>query len=121
MSTSIGSFNVSIEDCDLFQSPFLTTITNIESDLEGIFVSYHIQAIISEVSAAEANMPSGIKPKDISKLCIISETLSEGAANRNMKLMENKSDDALSRKFKIRDRMIQYRRIQRTLFSDTMF
>ena len=99
----------------------MTTITNIEYNIELILGLDYVQAILSAVSAAEANMPSGIKPKDISKLCIISETLSEGAANRNMKLMENKSDDALSRKFKIRDRMIQYRRIQRTLFSDTMF
>ena len=68
MSTSMGSCNVSNEDCDLFQSPYVTTITNLESNIEGVLGLYHVQAIISAVSYVEANMPSGIKPTYLSKL-----------------------------------------------------
>ena len=34
--TSVVSYNVSSDACDLFQYPSVTTITNLESDLEGI-------------------------------------------------------------------------------------
>ena len=34
MSASIRSCNVSSEDCDLFQSPYVTTLTNFEYNLE---------------------------------------------------------------------------------------
>ena len=50
MSASIGSCNVSSEECDLFKSPSVTTITNLEYNLEGILGPYHVQEILSEVS-----------------------------------------------------------------------
>ena len=71
-SASIGSCNASSEDCELFQYPSVTTITNLEYNREGIFGPYHVQAIISSVSDVEVNRPSGIKQTYTSKLCIIS-------------------------------------------------
>ena len=60
MRSSIGHFNVSIEDCDPFHSLSVTNITNIESNIEGILGPDHVQGILSAVYAAEANIPSGI-------------------------------------------------------------
>ena len=92
MIASIGSCNVSSEDFDLFQYPSMTTITNIEYSLEQILGPGHVKATISAVSATEANIPSGIKPTDLSKLWIILENLAECAIERKMKLMMNKYD-----------------------------
>ena len=43
MSASIGSCNVPSEECDIFQSPSVTTITNLEYNIEGILGLGHIQ------------------------------------------------------------------------------
>ena len=94
MSASIGICNVSSEYCDLFQSPSVKTTTNIESNIEGVLGPYHVQAILSAVASAEANRPSGIKPTDLSKLCITLETLAECAVKRNTQLMSNKYDNS---------------------------
>ena len=56
MSNSIGSCNVSSEDCGLFQFPYVTTITNLEANFEGILGPDHVQAVLSEVSVLEVNM-----------------------------------------------------------------
>ena len=90
MITSIVSCNVSSEECDLFQSLSLATITNIESNIESILGPDHIQAILSAFSSAESNRPSGIKPTDISKLWIIQKNKTEGEVDRDTQLMENK-------------------------------
>ena len=90
MSASIGSFNIPSEDHDLFPSPSMTTITNIESNTEGIIGPDHVKEILSAVYAVEATSPSGIKPTDLSKLCITSETLVEGSVERNTQLIRNK-------------------------------
>ena len=71
MSTSIGSCNVSSEECDIFQSPSVKNITNIESNIECALVPDQVQAILSAVSAMEENMPSVTKTTDLSKLWII--------------------------------------------------
>ena len=75
MRASIGICNVLNEDCDIYQSTYVTTITNLESNIEGILGPDHVQEILSAVSTTEANRPSGIKPTYISKLWIIPETL----------------------------------------------
>ena len=106
MSASIGNCNVSREHCRLFQSPSLTAITNIEYKIEGILGLYHVQAILSEVSAVEARSPSVIKTTGISKLWITLETIAECALNRNTQLMRNKSENVLSRHFTINYRIL---------------
>ena len=93
MSASIGSCNVSSEYCDLFQSPSVKNITNIEYNIEGIISPDHVQEIISAVFSTEDKRPSGIKPTNIYKLWIILENLAEDVAERNKKLTRNKSDN----------------------------
>ena len=99
----------------------MTTIPTLESNLEIILVPSHFQAIIPEVYFTEANRPNGIKPTDLSELCIISETLAEGIVKSNTQLMRNKYDNILSINFTTNDRMLGYRIIQSNLFYDTMF
>ena len=99
MRSSIGRCNVSNEDCDLFQYPYFTATTNLESNLEGILGPYHFQAILSAVSATEANSPSGIKPTYLFRLWIISETLAEGAVESNTQWTRNKYGNVFYRHF----------------------
>ena len=96
MSSSIGSCNVSLS---------VTTITNIESNTEGILGPDYVQAILLAVSAAEASRPSGMKSTYLSKLWIILETLEEGAVESNMQSMRNKYENVLSRHFTTNDWM----------------
>ena len=99
----------------------LAVATDIEYNLEGTLGPDHVQAIISSVSDAEDNRPSETKPTHISKLRIIQETLAEGVPRSNTKFMRNKSDNVLSIHFTKNHKMLRYRRIQSTLFSNTMF
>ena len=46
----------------------MATVTNIEYNIEGILGPDHVHAMLSAVSATEANRPNGIKPTYISKL-----------------------------------------------------
>ena len=43
MSASIGRCNVSNEECGLFKSPYVTNITNIDSNLEVILGPDHVK------------------------------------------------------------------------------
>ena len=47
--------------------------------------------------------------------------LAEGAIDQNTQLCRNNADNALSRQFTTNDRMLRYKRIQSTFYSDTMF
>ena len=67
---SMGSCNVSSEDCDLFQCPYVITITNLEYNIDGILGLDHVQVILASVSTTKYNRPIGIKPIYISKLWI---------------------------------------------------
>ena len=49
MSASVGSCNVSSEDYNPFQYPSVTTITNLESNDEGILGPEPVKKILSEV------------------------------------------------------------------------
>ena len=93
MSASVGSCNVSSEDYNLFQYPSVTTITNLESNDEGILGPEPVKKILSEVSDAEANMPSVIEPTDISKLWIVLETIEEREVKIIKKSMRDKPDN----------------------------
>ena len=80
-----------------------------------------MQTIISVVTSARFDNPIGIKPTDISKLWIISETLAEGLVKRETHLTRNKSNNFFPRNFMTNHRIPLYRIIQNTFFSDTVF
>ena len=121
MSASIGSCNVSSADCDIFQYPPVTTITNIESNLDGIFGPEHLQEILSELSSVEANRKSVIKPTYIFKVYIILGKISEGVVKSKTQLKSNQYVNVLSRYFTKNYGMLRYGKIQSTFFSNTMF
>ena len=122
----------SIGSCDLSMnhSPFLfniinelitTTWDNFEDSLKGVLNPSQIEFVRAHISAAEASKPKGVSPTMISKLWCISDKPAEGAIDQNIKLCLNNSDNALSKKFTTNDRMLRYKRIQSTFYSDTMF
>ena len=57
----------------------------------------------------------------LSKLWCINEDLAKGAIDQNTQLCRHGSDNIMSLQFSTNDRIMRYRRIPSTFFTDTMF
>ena len=117
---SIGSCNLTEEKCELFETPSLSTISDVRSSLEHLMETSDLDKVINQISSATATKSSNVKPTDLSKLWIISEKLAKGVVERNTHLRRHNADNIMSRQFSTNDRMLRYRRIQSTFFTDTM-
>ena len=122
VQASVGSTNVSDDDpCSLFDGPYVTTMSNLEETLSDIISPDKINEIMSTISAAAADKPQGVKPSVLSKLWCITEKLAESAIEQNTQFSRISADNTLSRQLSSNDRMLRYRRIESTFFTDTMF
>ena len=121
VQASVGSTNVSDNPCSLFDGPHVTTMSNLEESLSDIISPSQINEVMSRISAASADKPQGVKPSVLSKLWCITEKLAEGAVDQNTQFSRLSSDNTLSRQLSSNDRMLRYRRIESTFFTDTMF
>ena len=124
-SPSIGgcdlSMNHSLFLFDSINEPITTTWGHLRNHLKECLTLRKLNFVRAHISAAEASKPKGVSPSMIFKLWCISDKLAEGAIDQNTQLCQNNSDNALSRKFTTNDRMLRYKRIQSTFYSDTMF
>ena len=94
---------------------------NFEDSLKGVLDPSQIEFVRAQISAAEASKPKGVSPTMISKLWCISDKLAEGVIDQNTQLCRNNADNALYRQFTTNNRMLRYKRIQSTFYSDTIF
>ena len=106
---------------DSKNEPITTTWDNFEDSLKGVLDPLQIEFVWAQISAAEASKPKGVSPTILSKLWCISDKLAEGVIDQNTQLCRNNADNALSQKFTTNNRMLMYKRIQSTFYSDTMF
>jgi hypothetical protein len=116
ISGSLGSTTMSTTASDdLFEldNPFLSTLDEMEMDFS--------KDIKGTVSAAHAEKPKGISSETLSKLWNIREDLAQGAIDATTQLNRQSADNSLSRNFSTNDRMLRYRRINSTFYTDTMF
>ena len=116
ISGSLGSTTMSTTASDdLFEldNPFLSTLDEMEMDFS--------KDIKGTVSAAHAEKPKGISSETLSKLWNIREDLAQGAIDATTQLNRQSADNTLSRNFSTNDRMLRYRRINSTFYTDTMF
>ena len=74
-----------------------------------MFNPSQIEFVRAQISAAEVSKPKG------------ADKLAEGEIDQNTQLCRNIADNALSQQFKTNDRMLRYKRIQSTVYSDKMF
>ena len=118
--TSVGSCSIDNASCPLF-SPMSSDLHNIESKLEPLLTSGELSEVMSTISSASASRSSGVTASRLSKLWMIDESLAEGVIERNTQLRRQNADNTLSRNFSTNDRMLRYRRIQSTFFTDTLF
>jgi hypothetical protein len=118
ISSSFGSTTMTdTTSDDLFEldNPFLSTLDEMEIDF-----SKDIKG--AKVSAAHTEMPKGITSETLSKkLWNIREDLAQGAIDSTTQLNRQSADNTLSRNFSTNDRMLRYRRINSTFYTDTMF
>jgi len=105
ISANIGSCNIKDpnEECPLFSEFHALNETSIS------------------ISSTEASKPTGVTKKFLSKIWKISEQLASSSIDSNTQLCRHNAENTLSRQFSTNDRMLRYRRIQSTIFSDTLF
>jgi hypothetical protein len=114
-SCNIGFTNTNNEMDDLFDNSFSTTL----DDLEALFEK-DINPSTS-ISSTTATKPKGVSKSTLSKLWNISEKLADGVINNTTQFNRQNADNSLSRNFSTNDRMLRYKRINSTFFTDTMF
>ena len=123
LCASLGSCNLRNENtpCSLFQTPTTTTIDDLESMLSSMMDEESMEKVQSVIASINASQPKGPSSSVLSKLWLISEPLAKGALEQNTQLCRHKADNSMSRQFSTNDRMLRYRRIQSSFFTDTMF
>ena len=72
-------------------------------------------------SAAYADVAKGMKKEILAKLWSITEDTASGAIEHNTQLNRQSADNSLSRHFSTNDRMLRYKRIKSTFYTDTRF
>ena len=117
---SIGSCNISSSPCQIFEDNNKSTLEEVKSQLEPRLDPSTVSKVMATVSAAAASKPEGISSSLLSKLWMIDESLAEGVLERNTQLKRQCQDNTLSRNFSTNDRMLRYKRIQSTFFTDTL-
>ena len=104
MSASIGATSHKRNDCELFHS------------------GEHLQGGISTPKMSLlATIPSTITSDYLSKIWSIDEDLAAGAINHNTHLYRRSAENDLSRQLSTNDRMLCYRRINSSFFTDTFY
>ena len=121
LSVSLGTDLHINDDTSIFLSPQTSGIDDNIFHLETILDDKCVEEIAKQVSAMSADTSDRAKTHRLSKLWMISEDLAKGAIDHNTHLNRLNSDNNLSRHYSSNDRMLRYRRINSTFFSDTMF
>ena len=121
VQATLGSTTLNELPCQLFQGPATTAINTLESSLAKVLTQESMENVMSTLSSTVAGKPHGIKASQLSKLWLITDKLAEGAITQNTQLSRLNSDNTLSRHLSSNDRMLRYRRINSTFFTDTMF
>lgn len=122
MSGSIGSCDVGNNAlCELFDKPREMHISDLQAELETIVNPDVMERVNAILSAIDVDKPKGVDAARLAKLWMISEPLAEKALEQNTQLCRQNADNTLSRHVSTNDRMLGYRRIQSTFFTDTMF
>ena len=112
---SIGSCTISAPECDdLFENPS-------SIDLDELDERFAKDLRSATVAAAHADKPKGISEVVLAKLWNVREDLAKGAIDSTTQLNRQSAENTLSRNFSTNDRMLRYRRINSTFFTDTMF
>ena len=121
VQASLGSTTLCEDPCELFQDSFDNTLGNLKESLTGVISPESINDVVAAINSTVAFKPKGIKSSQLSKLWMISDKLAEGALSQNTQLSRLSADNSLSRQLSSNDRMLRYRRINSTFFTDTMF
>ena len=124
IKAEIGKFGMSIGSCDgkcdyalddLFVDSNTTTLDELEDYFSKDILSKNI------ISSATATTPKGVSKEVLSKLWCINEKLAQGVIDNTTQLNRQSADNSLSRQFSTNDRMLRYKRINSTFYTDTLF
>ena len=115
MFGSIGSCTAGEVGTDgvFANQPYFTTVDELEEKFS--------KDLSPTISAAPADLPKGVNKEVLAKLWCISEDHASGVIDHNTQLNRQSADNSLSRQFSTNDRMLRYKRINSTFYTDTMF
>ena len=80
-----------------------------------------ISFVESKIKAAEAARSRGVSPSVLAKLWLVNEDLAQGAVAHNTQLCRHNAENHLSKQYTTNDRMLRYKRLKSTFYSDSMF
>ena len=124
MQSSLGSTNISstVGERNLFDDePIMMDFDELEHTLAAMMDPQELEEMYANIAAINADKAVGVLPEFLSKLWCIPENLAKEATEQNTQLCCHNADNHLFRQLSTNDRMLRYRRIQSTFFSDTMF
>jgi hypothetical protein len=111
----IGGCNAGSEAPNVIfdNKPIFTALDDLEDQCS--------KEISSTVSAAHADVDKGVKKEVLAKLRSIMEDATSRAIERNTQLNRQSADNSLSRNISTNGRMLRYKRIISTFYTDIMF
>ena len=119
MMGTIGSTHTT-EHCALFSEPLVAELHQLEEDMRVSLGNEAVASIKSAIGAIQASRSKGVSKQHLSKIWLIKEDDAQGAIDHTTQLCRHHADNSLSRQFSTNDRMLRYRRIQSTFFTDTL-
>ena len=78
-------------------------MNNLEESLSDILSKDKVDDIMTQINAATADKPHGVKPSLLSKLWSITEKLAEGAVEQNTQFSWLNADNSMSRQLSSND------------------
>ena len=77
--------------------------------------------ILFTTSAIHAGSSSGVTKDFLSKIWMVSEDHAQRAIDQNTQLCRHQGENHLSRNYSTNDRMLRYKRLKSTFYTDTLF
>ena len=120
MMSSIGSTTIDKSACPLLHDPLAAPFDELESKLSLVFGDDDVNTIRSTIGAIQATRGKRVSKDHLSKIWVIPQDLANSSINQTTQLFRHHADKNISRQFSTNDSMLQYKRIQNVLFTDTL-
>jgi hypothetical protein len=97
-----------------------TEISKLCGSLASLEVSSIPNDVFATVSSLSSSPASGVTKDFLSKIWMVSEEHAQRAIDHNTQLCRQQGEDFLSRNYSTNDRMLRYKRLKSTFYTDTL-
>ena len=115
LGSTTASFNTFQDDTFTGQLDDLTAelIKNLGPD--------SVDKVKASIASVHASSAKGVSKETLSKIWMVTEDLAQGAIDHNTQLCKQQGENNLSRNYSTNDRMLRYKRLKSTFYTDTLF